>query len=253
MPTGHASTQVGFGALQAAHRFLLGQGFGVAEIDFHEIRGPHARRLLRHRLPGDLHAIFDRHGFGGFLFGVHGYLHLRTATHWLALRLQLLIGGALELVERLFFLVAIHVVALARARRNRRDAASNSGPSTQANSLLPSTRTRHPPHMPVPSTMIEFRLTTVGMCSLRVTSATARIIGIGPTASTRSIFTPLSMSCLQLVGDEALVAVGAVVGGDHEHVADRAHLVFEDHQILAARADDGDDFVPACFSAAVVG
>ena len=62
--------------------------------------------------------------------------------------------------------------------------ASNSGPSTQANWLFPSTLTRQPPHMPVPSTITELRLTTVLIPCGRVVSATARIIGIGPIAST---------------------------------------------------------------------
>ncbi len=53
-------------------------------------------------------------------------------------------------------------------------------------------------HMPVPSIMMEFRLTMVRMFSLRVISATARIIGIGPTASTRSIRVPLSINCFNL-------------------------------------------------------
>jgi hypothetical protein len=57
--------------------------------------------------------------------------------------------------------------------------ASNSGPSTQANWLFPSTLTRQPPHIPVPSTMTELRLTTVRMPWGRVVSATARIIGTG--------------------------------------------------------------------------
>ncbi len=40
---------------------------------------------------------------------------------------------------------------------------SNSGPSTQANFTSPPTITRHAPHIPVPSTMIGFMLTMVGM------------------------------------------------------------------------------------------
>ena len=48
---------------------------------------------------------------------------------------------------------------------------SKSAPSTQANFILPPTVTRHDPHMPVPSTMMEFRLTMVGMPNGRVTSA----------------------------------------------------------------------------------
>ena len=39
--------------------------------------------------------------------------------------------------------------------------------------------------MPVPSTMIEFRLTMVGTANGRVTSQQAFIIGIGPIATTR--------------------------------------------------------------------
>ena len=38
--------------------------------------------------------------------------------------------------------------------------------------------------MPVPSTMMEFRLTTVGTPNGRVTSEQAFIIGIGPMATT---------------------------------------------------------------------
>ncbi len=40
--------------------------------------------------------------------------------------------------------------------------ASNSGPSTQTNFVLPPTVTRQPPHMPVPSIMIVLSETTVG-------------------------------------------------------------------------------------------
>ena len=60
--------------------------------------------------------------------------------------------------------------------------ASNSGPSTQAKRITPSTVTRHPPHMPVPSTMIGLSDTIVRTPSGRVTAATARIIGTGPAA-----------------------------------------------------------------------
>ena len=72
--------------------------------------------------------------------------------------------------------------------------ASNSGPSTQANWLFPSMLTRQPPHMPVPSTITELRLTIVLIPCGRVVSATARIIGIGPMARTKSMRSPPSMS-----------------------------------------------------------
>ena len=51
----------------------------------------------------------------------------------------------------------------------------------------------------------------------------------------------------QLVGDEALVSVAAVVGRDHQHVADLAHFVFQDDQLFVARPNDGDDPVAGLF------
>ena len=51
----------------------------------------------------------------------------------------------------------------------------------QANFTLPPTVTRQPPHIPVPSTMMGLRLAT--QCTpphCRVSSAAARIMGIGP-------------------------------------------------------------------------
>ncbi len=63
---------------------------------------------------------------------------------------------------------------------------SKSGPSTQANFTLPSTVTRQEPHMPVPSTMIAFRLTIVLTPNGRLVSAQARIIGSGPIATISS-------------------------------------------------------------------
>ena len=48
---------------------------------------------------------------------------------------------------------------------------------------------------------------------------------------------------LQPVGDEALLAVAAVVGGDVERVARRADLVLEDDEVAGAAAEDRDDAV----------
>ena len=42
--------------------------------------------------------------------------------------------------------------------------------------------------MPVPSTMMEFRLTTVGMPNGRVVSEQAFIMGMGPMATTSRMF-----------------------------------------------------------------
>ena len=58
--------------------------------------------------------------------------------------------------------------------------ASNSGPSTQTKRVLPPTVTRHAPHIPVPSTMIVFRLASVGILYLAVVSATNFIMIAGP-------------------------------------------------------------------------
>jgi hypothetical protein len=60
--------------------------------------------------------------------------------------------------------------------------------------VTPPTVTRHAPHIPVASTMMGFRLTTVLISWGLVTSATARIMGTGPMAMHRSIFSPASIS-----------------------------------------------------------
>ena len=58
---------------------------------------------------------------------------------------------------------------------------SNSGPSTQAKRIAPSTVTRHPPHMPVPSTMIGLSDTIVRTRAVG-DRRDGRIIGTGPAA-----------------------------------------------------------------------
>ena len=69
---------------------------------------------------------------------------------------------------------------------------SKSAPSTQANFIFPPTVTRQEPHIPVPSTMMELRLTMVGMPKGRVTSQHAFIIGMGPMATTSLTFFSLA-------------------------------------------------------------
>ena len=79
--------------------------------------------------------------------------------------------------------LAVHRVALARISKSTWWA-SNSGPSTQANWLLPSTLHAAAAAHAGAVDHDELRLTTVLIPCGRVVSATARIIGIGPIAST---------------------------------------------------------------------
>ena len=76
-----------------------------------------------------------------------------------------------------------------RARRSFQSTsvASKSGPSTQANLVLPPTSTRQQPHMPVPSTMIGFREAMMGMFSSWQVMAENFIIGTGPTQKAASM------------------------------------------------------------------
>ena len=76
---------------------------------------------------------------------------------------------------------------------------SNSGPSTQANFVSSPTCTRQPPHIPVPSTMIGFRLTIVLILYGLVVSATVFIIITGPITTTSAISIPLSINCCSAV------------------------------------------------------
>ncbi len=53
---------------------------------------------------------------------------------------------------------------------------------------------------------------------------------------------PLDQS-RERVGHLAVHAVAAVVGGDYELVAEGAHLVLQDQEVLLARPDHADDVV----------
>ena len=120
--------------------------------------------------------------------------------------------------------------------------ASKSGPSTQANLISPSTVTRHEPHIPVPSTMIAFRLTAVGTPRGRVTSVQAFIIGSGPIAHDLvDLFARENV--LERGGDEPGPAVGAVVRADDQLVAVLPEAVLPEDEILRAEADDPRDAV----------
>ena len=45
------------------------------------------------------------------------------------------------------------------------------------------------------------------------------------------------------LGDQAMAATAAVIGGDYEIVTDLPHLVLPEQQALVAGRDDGDDLV----------
>jgi hypothetical protein len=57
----------------------------------------------------------------------------------------------------------------------------------------------------------------------------------------------------QRVGDEAVAAVAAVVGSDNQFVAAIPELVFPEHQVAIAEADDGDGPVPSLLVRAQLG
>src|SRR3954471_13594145 len=135
-------------AREAAQCFQIGEIGLEPEVHFLEVVRAEVRVALRHVLPGHLHAVFVW----------YRVRHCCSCSRYIALRCMSTLKST--------------------------SCASNSGPSTQANRLLPPISTRQPPHMPVPSTMIELRLTTVRTFDSRVVLATARIIGIGPMART---------------------------------------------------------------------
>ena len=101
--------------------------------------------------------------------------------------------------------------------------------------------------MPVPSIMIGFRLTMVRMCSFRVISATALIMGMGPIASTRSMRSAVLDQLPKLVGDEAFVGIASVVGRDHQRIADLAQFTLQNDQFFVASTNDGDHAISLAF------
>ena len=68
---------------------------------------------------------------------------------------------------------------------------SNSGPSTQTNFVFPPTVMRQAPHMPVPSTMMVFSDTSVGMLYFWVSRQQNFIMMAGPMAKHLSTFSRL--------------------------------------------------------------
>src|SRR5579863_4503665 len=178
------------GALQAAQRFLPRQLLGIAQVYFSKIRSPQQRRLLQHALPGNLHPFFEEQNIQRWWLRGLGHRLPPCSAHAPACPVCASCWNS-----SIDFCSAVRYIELrCTSTEKSTRCASNSGPSTHANSLFPSTSTRQPPHMPVPSIMIGFRLTMVRMCSFRVISATARIMGMGPIASTRSMRVPFSIN-----------------------------------------------------------
>ena len=95
--------------------------------------------------------------------------------------------------------------------------------------------------MPVPSTMIGSRETIVGSPYGLVTSATARIIGIGPDREAAREAGAGLDQLLEPAAHEAVVAERAVVGADVVVVAHRLEQVAQDHELGCARTDDRRD------------
>ena len=108
---------------------------------------------------------------------------------------------------------------------------SKSAPSTQANFIFPPTVTRHDPHIPVPSTMIEFRLTMVGMPNGRVTSAARLHHRDRADGDHFADVLLVRQNVGQRVRHEALASVAAVVGRDDQLVAVLAELVLPEHEV----------------------
>jgi hypothetical protein len=114
--------------------------------------------------------------------------------------------------------------------------ASNSGPSTQANLLWLPSSTRQPPHMPVPSTMMELRLTMVLMPSGAVICADGAHHGHRAHGENKvRCLRPAAMSSFSFFVTRPVLAVGAVVGHDVGFAAGLADFVFKDDH-LALRA-----------------
>ena len=116
---------------------------------------------------------------------------------------------------------------------------SNSGPSTQAKRIAPSTVTRHPPHMPVPSTMIGLSDTIV-----RTLRAVVGDGGDGSHHRHRSggvddIDRPRRDEVAEGIGDQS-GSPGAAVVGAHDHLGERRELVLEQHALAGAGAEHGD-------------
>src|SRR3972149_610951 len=153
-------------ALDAAGRLKDGEVRGQPERDFPEVPDPHLRRPLRHRPAGNAERF--RAWLGGDDVGHQFPPPAGTAAPPMHL-------PSLCSIRSIASFSSLRYARL-RITNSLKSTwwPSNSGPSTQTNFVVPPTVTRHAPHIPVASTMIGLRLTTVLIPWGRVTSAPAR-------------------------------------------------------------------------------
>jgi len=86
----------------------------------------------------------------------------------------------------------------------------------------------------------------------RVTSATARIIGTGRCRCTADLSAPVD-ELLQRGRHEPLLRVRSVVGGHHDLVGDRPHLVLEDQEAFVRAPTIESSRFPASLMAVAMG
>ena len=210
-----------------------------------EVPPPLRGLLLRHPLPGDLDALLGR----------QGVLHAFTSPAGAAARPPARAGGTRARARGPARRGAPGTPARARASISRYIAlrlarfwkstrwASNSGPSTQANWLFPSiahpAAAAHAGAVDHDGVEADHGLDAVGPRRLRHRAHHR------DRADRQDVVDPLAGldQGLQPVGDEALLAVAAVVGGDVEGVARRPDLVLEDDERARAAAEDREDAV----------
>src|SRR5699024_4604460 len=121
-------------ALQAALGLVHGHFSGVAQGHFLEV------------LVADVGLLAGHGAFFRFHFGHDHCTSCFSRLHW---------------ASRAWASKGLYIVPRCMASSKSTSKPSKSGPSTQANLVLPPTVRRQPPHIPVPSTMMGFMETTV--------------------------------------------------------------------------------------------
>jgi len=109
--------------------------------------------------------------------------------------------------------------------------------------------TRQPPHMPVPSIMIGVQ--TDDRADVFLPGHLGdRLHHHDWARGHKQVDAGAVLHQLaEFVGDKTFVGAAAIVGGDHEQVAHRAHFRFKNGQFFMASADDREDPIPGALSA----